>query len=81
MTASERYQALLLFSDRALESSLLVRELPRLNLQLECPVAVVGACCELQSAALQRSNISRLGLAQRSLTDSVRQLLAGRFDS
>jgi len=81
MTASGRYQALLLFSDRALESSLLVRELPRLNLQLECPVAVVGACCELQSAALQRSNISRLGLAQRSLTDSVRQLLAGRFDS
>ncbi|GAA6132901.1 MerR family transcriptional regulator [Halopseudomonas sabulinigri] len=74
------HQALLLFSDRALEAGVLTRQLPRLNQQLECPVAALGACCELQAVELQQANISCLGLAQRSLTDSVQQLLAGRFD-
>lgn len=81
MTESGRYQALLLFSDRALDGGLLARQLPRLNQQLECPVAVLGTCCELQADALQQAGVSRLGLVQRSLTDSVGQLLAGRFDN
>jgi len=80
MCAGGHHQALLLFSDRAIEATLLTRQLPRLNHQLECPVAAVGACCELQAEELHRANVSCLGLAQRSLTDSVRQLLAGRFD-
>ncbi|MEH6565680.1 MAG: MerR family transcriptional regulator [Halopseudomonas sp.] len=75
------YQALLLFSDQPLDSSLLNRQLPRLNQQLECPVALLGACCELHLDALQQAQINCLGPAQRSLTDSVQQLLAGRFDS
>ena len=81
MTESGRYEALLLFSDRALESGLLTRQLPRLNQQLECPIAMLGACCELHAEALIEAKVSRLGLVQGALADTVRQLLVGRFDN
>jgi hypothetical protein len=80
MCESGQHKALLLYSDRALEAGLVTRQLPRLNQQLECPVAALGACSELQADELRRANVSLLGLAQRSLTDRLQQLLAGRFD-
>jgi MerR family transcriptional regulator, light-induced transcriptional regulator len=80
MCESGHHKALLLFSDKAFETTVLTRQLPRLNHQLECPVAALGACCELQAEELQQVNVSCLGLAQRSLTDRLRQLLSGRFD-
>jgi len=81
MTQSGRYQGLLLFSDLALDNSLLTRQLPRLSQQLDCAVAVLGACCELQSTALAKAQISSLGLVQGTLTERVRQLLGGYLAS
>ena len=81
MTQNASYQALLLFSDLALDSSLVTRQLPRLNQQLDCPVAVLGACCELQASSLSLAHIGRLGLVQATLTERLRQLLSGHLDS
>jgi len=59
----------------------LTRQLPRLSQQLDCAVAVLGACCELQSTALAKAQISSLGLVQGTLTERVRQLLGGYLAS
>lgn len=71
---------LALYGDRALEDDLL-RQLPRMQQTLDCPVAVVGALCEVQPVELLRAGVLLLDQPGDVLTAKVRLLLAGRLDS
>ncbi|PKM31346.1 MAG: helix-turn-helix-type transcriptional regulator [Gammaproteobacteria bacterium HGW-Gammaproteobacteria-11] len=72
---------LVLYGAVALGNDLLLKHLPRLEQQLDCPVAVVGPLCEVQPEALTKAGLHLVGLADDGLTLSIRSLLAGHLDS
>lgn len=73
--------ALVLYSERSLDTATLTRHLPRLEQALECPLAVLGAVCDMQQAQLEAARLVCLGSNPYSFTGSLRNLLAGRLDS
>ncbi|WP_022961160.1 MerR family transcriptional regulator [Halopseudomonas pelagia] len=71
---------LALYGERAVEDDLL-RQLSRMEQALECPVAVVGALCEVQPTDLLRAGALLLGEPCEGLTAKMQLLLAGRLDA
>lgn len=71
--------ALALYGGRAVEDDLL-KNLRRMEQALECPVAVVGALCEVQPAELLSAGMALGGEPSEGLTAKIRLLLAGRLD-
>ena len=71
--------ALALYGARALDSDLL-KHLPRMEQALECPVAVIGALCEVQPADLTKAGVVLMGSANEGLTSRISLLLAGRLE-
>lgn len=71
--------ALALYGGRAIEDDLL-KNLRRMEQALECPVAVVGALCEVQPAELLKAGLVLLGQPAEALTAKMRLLLAGRLE-
>ncbi len=75
-----RPQALVLFSNRAPEAEL-PRQLARLALALDCPLALAGETAELAEELLEGSPVACLGGEGRLMPRRLRQFLAGRLDT
>jgi MerR family transcriptional regulator, light-induced transcriptional regulator len=73
--------AVVLYGERGLDATTLTRHLPRLEQALECPLAVVGAICEIQQTQLEAARLICLGGALQPFGGHLRTLLAGRLDS
>ncbi|PCD00351.1 MerR family transcriptional regulator [Halopseudomonas pelagia] len=71
--------AIALYGGRTIEDDLL-KSLRRMEQALECPVAVVGALCEVQPAELLRAGMVLLGEPAEGLSAKMRLLLAGRLE-
>jgi DNA-binding transcriptional MerR regulator len=75
-----RPQALVLFSNRAPEAEL-PRQLSRLALALDCPLALAGEVAELAEESLQGSPVACLGGEGRLMQRRLLQFLAGHLDT
>lgn len=75
-----RPQALVLFSNRAPEAEL-PRQLSRLALALDCPLALAGEVADLAEESLQGSPVACLGSEGRLMQRRLRQFLAGHLDT
>jgi DNA-binding transcriptional MerR regulator len=73
-------QALVLFSNRPPETEL-PRQLGRLVLALDCPLALAGEVAELAEESLQGTPIACLGSEGRLMPRRLRQFLAGHLDT
>lgn len=73
-------QLLVLFSNRPPTSGL-VRQLGRLALTLDCPLALAGEVAELAAEQLSGSTIACLGNAASGLQRRMQQLLRGHLDT
>lgn len=73
-------RALVLFSNRS-PTSVLVRQLERLALSVECPLAIAGEVSELATEQLSGSVIACLGSSAASLQRRLQQLLRGHLDT
>lgn len=73
-------QALVLFSNRPPEAEL-PRQLARLALALDCPLALAGELAELAEESLQGSSVACLGSEGRVMQRRLRQYLAGHLDT
>jgi len=75
-----RPQALVLFSNRA-PAAELPRQLGRLVLALDCPLALAGEVAELAEESLQGTPVACLGGEGRLMPRRLRQFLAGHLDT
>jgi DNA-binding transcriptional MerR regulator len=75
-----RPQALVLFSNRAPEAEL-PRQLARLALTLDCPLALAGETAELLGEQLQGTPVACLGGEGELMRRRLRQFLAGHLDT
>ncbi len=72
--------AVVLFSDRAQDTDMLAKQLPRLEQSLACPLVMLGDCCEAQESALEKAGLHMLGEVSSGLPRRLAALLAGRLD-
>lgn len=72
--------AVVLFSDRAQDTDMLAKQLPRLEQSLACPLVMLGGCCEAQESALEKAGLHVLGEISSALPRRLAALLAGRLD-
>ncbi|MNY75481.1 hypothetical protein D3C86_2147670 [compost metagenome] len=70
----------MLFSNRPPEAEL-PRQLARLVLALDCPLALAGEVAELAEESLQGTPIACLGSEGRQMPRRLRQFLAGHLDT
>ncbi|HYQ39518.1 MAG TPA: MerR family transcriptional regulator [Pseudomonas sp.] len=75
-----RPQALVLFSNRPPAADL-PRQLARLALALDCPLALAGEVAELAEEALQGTPVACLGSEGRLMPRRLQQFLAGHLDT
>lgn len=75
-----RPQALVLYSKRP-PSALLLRQLDKLALTLDCPLALAGEASELAEGDLKGSPIACLGSSGRLMARRLAQFLAGHLDT
>lgn len=83
LTAIAEYSScdlLVLYGDRAQESDVMNKSLPRMEQAVACQVAAVGPVCEAQPRELQQAGITVLGTDGTDLIARVRGLLLGRLD-
>ncbi|MCQ4347635.1 MerR family transcriptional regulator [Pseudomonas stutzeri] len=73
-------QALVLFSNRPPPAEL-PRQLSRLALALDCPLALAGEVAELAEESLQGGAVACLGSEGRLMQRRLRQFLAGHLDT
>ncbi len=73
-------QALVLFSNCAPDAEL-PRQLARLALALDCPLALAGEVAELAEESLQGTPVACLGSDGRLMPRRLRQFLAGHLDT
>ncbi|HDZ55979.1 MAG TPA: MerR family transcriptional regulator [Pseudomonas xinjiangensis] len=81
MAERSRCAAVVLLSERTVDTDMLARHLPRLEQALECPLGIAGKICEIQTPQLEQAGLVCLGDATQALTARVRALLAGRLDA
>lgn len=72
--------AVVMLSERTLDTDMLGKQLPRLEQALSCPLAMLGGCCEAQGEALEQAGVHALGDISASLSRRLAALLAGRLD-
>lgn len=75
-----RPQALVLYANVP-PSGAQVRQLNRLTLRLDCPLAVAGEGAALAEDSLRGSPIASLGSGGRQMQQRLQQFLAGRLDT
>lgn len=75
-----RPQALVLFSNHA-PTAELPRQLIRLGLRLNCPLALAGLAAELAEESLAGTAVARLGASAPLMVTRLEQWLAGHLDT